>query len=87
LDWSKAVADCLTDDVDAKIFLAQAGARKSASFGLAGIVNGIFKVHEEFLNDRGPLGVKKQQAPSKRTARAGANQRETACSGISLAAA
>jgi hypothetical protein len=52
LDWSKAIADCLTDDADAKNFLAQAGAGKSACFGLAGIVNGIFKVHEEFLNDR-----------------------------------
>jgi hypothetical protein len=78
LDWSKAVADCLTDDADANKFLAQAGARKSASFGLAGIVNGIFKVHEEFLNGRGPVGVKKQQAPSKRTARPGATQWEFA---------
>ena len=78
MDWSKAIADCLTDDADAKNFLAQAGARKSASFGLAGIVDGIFKVHEEFLSDRGPVGVKKQQAPSKRTARAGASQWEFA---------
>ena len=62
MDWSKAVANRLTDDADPEPHGAEPknffAGTKVRCFGLAGIVNGIFKVHEEFLNDRGPVGVK-----------------------------